>query len=129
MNKEEKQTKIFYRIAIPIVLFLIILGVFFNFEIKRNAVFTNGKILSYTLATGKSPGYFNYEYEYKNKLFKSNQSISVHSVRKFFGKSFPVVVSSYTGRSEILVTPAHFKRFYLPFPDSLNWVKEYIEKW
>jgi hypothetical protein len=128
MNKEEKQTKIFYWITIPLVLLLIIQGIFFNYEIKRNAVFTTGKILSYTLG-GKSSGTFKYEYVFKNKLLEANQTIGIYNRRKLFDKSFPVVVSSYTGRSEILVTPAHFKRFNLPFPDSLNWVKEYIEKW
>lgn len=127
MDKEEKENILFFRIAIPVILLVVLLGVYFNFEIKRNAVFTTGKILSYSYATGKSSGTFQYEYVYMNKLIKSNQTIGgVHSYRKFFEKSFPVAVSSFTGRSEILVTPYHFKRFNISFPDSLNWVKEFI---
>lgn len=43
-------------------------------------------------------------------------------------KSFPVAYDSLRPEnSKLLITPADFEAFNIPFPDSLTWVKKYVE--
>jgi hypothetical protein len=47
----------------------------------------------------------------------------------FLYKSFPVIFHPNDPvRSEILITPDRFKRYDLPFPDSLKWVTKFWNK-
>lgn len=43
-------------------------------------------------------------------------------------KCFPVVYNASVDKADLLITPADFSRYNLPFPDSLMWVKQLIEK-
>lgn len=44
----------------------------------------------------------------------------------FINKSFPVIyVPENPIINEILITPDRFKKYAIPFPDSLNWVLKY----
>lgn len=43
-------------------------------------------------------------------------------------KSFPVAYDSlHPEISKLLITPVDFKVYKIPFPDSLNWVKRYVQ--
>jgi hypothetical protein len=44
------------------------------------------------------------------------------------GKSFPVIYSAKEPEyNSMLILPDDFKRYNVAFPDSLNWIKQYIE--
>ncbi len=67
---------------------------------------------------------FNYMSDGKQK--KSSTSLSIKQPNQLIGKSFPVIISTVTGQTELLVTPMQFKKYRLPFPDSLKWVLPYV---
>jgi hypothetical protein len=96
-------------------------------ELKRNGVLLTGRIVSHQTGT-KSQWWFNYEFRYEGKVYNKDKSVDVLRLRTFIGKSFPVIFSFQSEQSEMLITPKDFEIYDLPYPDSLNWVKEYVNK-
>jgi hypothetical protein len=119
------------RIAIVIFISFISFCVFHvilrNNDLKRNGIFLKGKILSTTFTAKSSVMRFKYEFIYNKKIFISDSPAGVTNSSKFIDKLFPVRFSPRSGESEILITPRHFKKYGLGFPDSLEWVKKYLK--
>ena len=106
---------------------IVVANTFFrSSDLKRNGIIVYGKILSYGFATKSSVMQFDYEFVYKGKVYKSDSPAGVTNSSEFIDKVFPVRYSPKTSRSEILITPRHFKRYGLEYPDSLEWVKKYL---
>ena len=68
-----------------------------------------------------------YEFYYKGKkITGSNATGNYRGNQNFVDKYFPVMYDPEYGSSELLVQPANFKKYNIPFPDSLRWVLEYL---
>lgn len=67
--------------------------------------------------------------KYKATLALTTYELSAYNCKNYFiGTSFPVVYDpSNPSNSLLLIRPKDFKRFGIPFPDSLNWVLRYLE--
>ena len=95
-------------------------------ELKKNGILINGKNLTDVFATKSSVMQFEYEFTYHGTYYKNNSPAGVTNSTAFIGKIFPVRFSPKTGKSEILITPNHFKRYKILYPDSLDWAKKYL---
>jgi hypothetical protein len=96
-------------------------------ELKRNGTFLTGKITSWQPGS-KSQWWFTYEFQFNNQTFKRDKSASVNNLNFFVGKTFPVIFSTSSKSSDILITPRDFEKYKIRFPDSLKWVKGYVDK-
>lgn len=107
---------------------LIIAAILYNIwkvkQLKQDGVVLKGTITSIVLITRGSPLY-RYEFSYKGKKFKKENSTGVMKLNCFIGKSFPVIFSPKTENSELLIAPSDFSRFDISFPDSLSWVTKF----
>ncbi|RYG11440.1 MAG: hypothetical protein EOO07_20595 [Chitinophagaceae bacterium] len=110
------------------IFLLIICAVVFNQhkskELKKNGIMLTAEILEIVLVTKGSPTY-KYKFMYNDQQFLGESSTGVKKLNFFIGKKFPVIFSPGTLNSELLISPQDFKKFGIPFPDSLNWVVEY----
>jgi hypothetical protein len=103
---------------------------FRNRNILRNdAYWTTGVIIE---ERGGYRGTLVFVYEFydgEDKYRGEASSIGLYSIarRDFIGKSFPVVYySENPGLNKMLITPYDFKYCASNYPDSLNWVLEYL---
>jgi hypothetical protein len=73
---------------------------------------------------------FTYEFYIGHTKFRGDASgVSLYndSGKDFLGKSFPIVYYSKDPNLNMMViVPAHFKFLNKEYPDSLNWVLEYL---
>ena len=69
-----------------------------------------------------------YEFYYKGKkITGANAFEPFRGNSEFENRHFPVIYyPGLGGSSELLIRPADFKRFNIPFPDSLAWVLKYL---
>jgi hypothetical protein len=128
--KQGKTMKNHNRITIFLFISFIsfcVLHVFFrNNDLKRNGIFLTGKILSHTFTARSSVMRFKYEFTYNDKIFISDSPAGVTNSNQFIDKTFPVRFSPKSEESEILITPGDFNKYGLRFPDSLEWIRKYI---
>jgi hypothetical protein len=74
------------------------------------------------------------EYTFKDrsgKIVVDNRNIAdvIGSPERFVKKFFPVVVSEAdSDENAILITPSDFALFNIVFPDSLDWVVQYVDE-
>ena len=122
----KNQNKFALYIFIAFVTLCIVYAFVRNSDLKMNGIVVEGKVLKDVFATKSSVMQFEYEFFYQGKLYRSDSPAGVTNASEFVGKIFPVRFSPKTGRSEILVTPRHFMRYDIPYPDSLGWVKKYV---
>jgi hypothetical protein len=118
-----------YRYVLAGFFLFVIICVAWHFY-RKSELATNGVILSATIsanlvATKSSVMLFEYRFTYGGKSYVHTSPAGVTNARTFIGRSFPLRFSPQSGRSELLVTPRHFSRYDLPYPDSLHWVKSY----
>ena len=117
------------RITIMLILFIVIFVILFpkykEQRIKNNALFTVGKINSIENGHRAASAFYYYKYLVNKDTISSNRS--GNSVKNIFlNKNFPVIFNSNKPKeNRMLIYPRDFERFDIPFPDSLNWVKEY----
>lgn len=110
------------------------------FSIPRYNRLKNDYILSTCYSYDFSPGssyknnppsiYYKYkvgdrEYRGSTQLDKiSSTDLQDHLLHK----TFPVAIDKNDySNSAVLIEPATFKEFKMPFPDSLKWIKEYLK--
>jgi hypothetical protein len=115
---------------------LIALGIFgliiVFIEIREYSLAKNGILLpAHTLEWAGSSNMgmtLKYEFSYKGERKGGNKPIQkIRGLREFEDKYFPVIYDPKFGQSQILIDPGQFKRFNLPFPDSLSWVLKYFK--
>lgn len=77
-------------------------------------------------------GYLELEYEFKIKEetyrnVGNNIDLVLVAGRDFQGKSFPIIYYPQNPEyNHVLISPVDFKKYNMKFPDSLNWVKDYL---
>ena len=70
-----------------------------------------------------------YEFYHKGKKIIGSTAFNDFRGNNDFEKRYFTVMyySGLGGHSQLLITPADFKEFNLPFPDSLQWVLSYLQ--
>ena len=105
-------------------------------EIIKDAVLTSGIVSAYL---HDYKGISEYEYyfstnenmaNYYSKSSSSSSFVTYAKIgKKVLNKSFPVIYNkSLPQYNKILIIPDDFKEYNIPFPDSLNWVKEILDE-
>ncbi|MBN8832917.1 MAG: hypothetical protein J0H76_00930 [Sphingobacteriales bacterium] len=111
-----------------LILFLIFVALLF---VSQRNLKTNGILLTATTTHWGVvvKGYdLNYNFFYNGEKKTGNNSIDkIRGLKDFEGKYFPVIYDPKYGISQILIDPAEFKKYNVPFPDSLNWVLPYFK--
>jgi hypothetical protein len=70
----------------------------------------------------------NYEFYYNGKKILGSDAFNkFRGNQDFVNRNFPVMYEPKLGSAKLLVEPSDFKRFGLPFPDSLKWVLNYLK--
>ena len=114
--------------------------IYYSYQDKTNQIlahkgFTHGEILA-SYHAYKSPKYvFEYDYKIHGAAYMGEQLISEGLMKdSLLNNTFPVVYDTTAKRNRytpfpayLLITPDDFKKFNMPFPDSLKWVKKYIK--
>jgi len=124
---------------IVFILFLFIIQINYKYklnELKSNFYITTGLVTGYSIGVKYHSGnmFITSTYSVQNKENENSKQYSKTLNRDdfrnyFLGKSFPVIYSvKDISNSRTLIFPSDFEEFNIPFPDSLNWVKQYIEK-
>lgn len=95
-------------------------------NLKAHGVLVSAKILRVNLG-GKVSGGFQCLIDYKGKQIElpSISSLKKHKFN-FIGKTFPAMYLPSNETLEVLIAPVDFEKFKIPFPDSLNWVMQYV---
>jgi hypothetical protein len=114
-----------------VILILILIGLEFAHRkrtqrIRGNIQWSVGVIHRTKLNYKSSPTFY-YSFSFKDTIIHASRNIAIryYEREKFINKAFPVAFSSKNPEtSYLLVFPKDFKKFDLPFPDSLQWVNE-----
>lgn len=111
-----------------IILFIIFLVYIFLSEInlKIKGTVLNAKTTNWGVVV---KGYdLNYEFYYKGEKKLGNNAVEkIRGLKEFENKYFPVIYDPKYGASQILIDPAMFDKYNIPFPDSLKWVLPYFK--
>jgi hypothetical protein len=87
---------------------------------------TGYKLASYTMR--RSGGSFEYEFTVNGELYKGSNgdpNTRPKYAHLFIGRQFYVIYDPEDiENNSMMITPQDFKFYSIPFPDSLNWVKE-----
>jgi len=121
---------------IIVILFIVVLllisylrGCHNTKTIKEDTKIENGLIFNYHLEYGGFKR-IKYEFNYNNKHFENDELLNGDWVNasSLVNKWFPVVFSVKSPENnEMLITPDDFAKYNIPFPDSLEWVKQYVK--
>jgi hypothetical protein len=115
-------------IAIFIVTCIAVLYTFvLQYDLKHYGIVATGIVIDDAFPAKSARMEFKYKIFFKGKERVGFSDAGVYNPGEFYGKSFTVIVSTLTGRSVILITPDQFKKFNIPYPDSLKWVLNYVE--
>jgi len=107
-------------------LLMVFIGIRQN-SLPKNGVIVNGHTLYWAAGSYMSMD-LTYEFVYKGERKESDKPINkIRGLRVFENKYFPVFYDPNLGQSQILIDPADFKKFNVPFPDSLSWVLSYFK--
>ena len=95
-------------------------------SLKEHGVLVTAKILGVNIG-GRVSGGFQCAINYQNNYLKlPSPSTLKRGNFDFIGKTFPAMFLPRNETLEILITLVDFEKFNMPFPDSLNWVMEYV---
>ena len=96
-------------------------------RLESNGILLNARTTEWIMGANMSMD-LKYEFYYEGrKIIGSNATGNYRGNPLFVNKYFPVIYDLKYERSELLVQPANFKKYNLVFPDSLNWVLQYIK--
>ncbi len=99
-------------------------------DINQTSLLNDGeiitvKIVNWHVGSKGTNGGFSCAFYYQGKHFQLNSPTTYKgSWPKLVGKTFPGMFSPKRTILEILITPEDFKKFDIPFPDSLDWVRQ-----
>lgn len=98
-------------------------------QLKENYTITYGVITECKDVGRRSSGgifYFNFKVGDTLISDQIREGISSQYSSIFIGKTFPVVyLPNDLRNNDMLITPKSFELLDIPFPDSLNWVRQY----
>src|SRR5690606_5193877 len=114
-------------IAVIVIVFLIFLFIKLSeVYLNRTAILLNAKTTEW-VSGAKMGMSLQYEFCYEGKKIVGNNSFGkIRGNIDFEGRYFPVMYDPIFRSSKLLIEPSDFKKFNLPFPDSLNWVLPYL---
>lgn len=111
---------------------ILIVAVYLNGRVKDNQIEKFRKISTGTITDygfgGSGTVILHYTFEVNDTLFYGNDGIRIQNIYYHFfqGKEFPVILSGENPKNHrILMLPQDFEMWNIPFPDSLEWVKQY----
>jgi len=141
MNEKMKKNTL---LASVIAILLIICCTFYLVSEKNKKSLRDKILIKQNISTGiivkythgyKSIAKYEYRFQFNGKDYYSNSSSSsfvdnyVTIGNTVVNKSFPVIFNTEDpDLSKLLIVPDDFKEYNIPFPDSLNWVKEVLDK-
>ena len=119
------------KISLSIVLILFAL-IFLFIKYSDVKLTKEGVLLDAKTTEWKTSSYMgldlSFEFYYNGKkMFGSNAFNDFRGNDAFVNRYFPVMYEPQLGSSKLLIEPSDFKRFDLPFPDSLKWVLGYLK--
>ncbi len=101
--------------------------------LRSNYRQTTGTITKYVDQFGRAGGTYRFTFYVKgHRIESSSGTTKVAKNRAYLlvGKTFPVFYNPVNPKNnKLLIFPADFEQFGLPFPDSLEWVREYEYKY
>lgn len=121
--------KIIYAFLIGLFIFFLIRSWYKKEDLLKHKHQSIAKIIGYKISYR---GGLNLIYVFKvdgrqYKSFDGEPDIGGRNGVFFLNKYFPVIYNyNNPGNNKLLLNPIEFKRYDIPFPDSLNWVLEYI---
>lgn len=120
-----------------VLLLFIPIGLLFNKLVKEPALnraknhptIVTARIVH--LSKNRGNNYFDFEFDYKGVHYEGGGQLHISARNVFKWRYVPVIFETEDpDNSYLLLGPKEFEKFGLPFPDSLNWVKEYVyEPW
>ena len=122
-----KKGEIIGLIALTSFVIWVVVGSFTDqSELKKNGVVINVRVVSWvTPSKGSSYGSIYCDFVYKNEKYRLPSPTSYGwGLSSLIGKTFPALFSEKKKIVRVLITPKDFKKYNIPFPDSLNWVIE-----
>ena len=141
MTKDEKTGKL-----VGCGLIIILVAFFYlkstkDYSDERDKILQNyqivlGTALEYSNDGAKHGSSLKYKFIYNHNSYYSSTSGNSFWGDRYFdirlsivNKSFPVILSVKEPTcNTMLITPEDFDFYHLPFPDSLKWVKEVLDK-
>jgi len=98
-------------------------------KLANQGILTNAYIIDIT-TTVRGDFAINYRFIVNGKSFENQHSYSELLLRyqnNFINKIFPVIyLSQNPSINYLLVTPQSFKEYNKDFPDSLQWIRQYM---
>ena len=123
-----KKKKITLAVIIIVFLLIFLFIKFREFNLTNNGILLNAKTLEWA-GSSKMGMDLKYEFYYMGeKKEDANAFPKIWGLHDFEGRYFPVMYDPKLGMSQLLIEPSDFKRFNLPFPDSLKWVLPYFKE-
>lgn len=129
---KKNKTKLFVVIFI-LTVGLIYWGFWRKWQIENKNEITVGQVYHYSYAgRGNAGGFWvDFKITINGKEYHSSTrylSEDFNCNNDFIGKTFPVVYNpGHPSISSILIIPSDFAHYNYAYPDSLNWVKNYIK--
>lgn len=129
---EKRKTRVFIILFLISTLVYVGWGFWRKWQIEKSHTIVVGKIYRYAYGGRGNAGGFHVdfktivngkEYDASSRYLTSDFNCS----NDFIGKTFPVIYNpKHPSISSILIIPSDFARYNYQYPDSLNWVKKYI---
>lgn len=98
-------------------------------QLEKNGQLTSGTVTSVKFNLRNYP-VFSYVFKVKGKRYedkKEGLNIYTEANSLLIHRSFPVIYEpANPNKNELLVSPDDFKKFNMPYPDSLNDIKAYL---
>ena len=99
-------------------------------NILKDSTIVVGKVLDYTPPRFEASCVVTYSFMLGIHCHTEDESNGLYEPlhRYLVGKTFPIIVNARNYKyNKILIVPKDFEEFGIPFPDSLQWVKDILK--
>lgn len=101
-------------------------------NLKENVILKTASVDSFWVQFKSSTCYINYSFNYQGIFYNGESDLyginCNQSGNHFIMRTFPLAIDTTNPKNSlILITPNHFKKIGLPYPDSLKWVLKYYD--
>ena len=101
-------------------------------KLQKNMVLKAARVDSFWVQFKSQSCYVCYSFSYKEKIYNGESDLyginCNQSGNYFIKKAFGIAIDTANPKNSlILITPNHFKKIGLPYPDSLKWVLKYYD--
>lgn len=139
-TKKKRKLKIAIATQVPFAIFAFVcMFILLNRNKPKNEMihpnFARGTVVYYH-AQNSLDTIFQYTYTLNGIMYTNTLNVATSVIKdSLIGKTLPVIydttaknVKNSTFAACLLITPDDFKKYNIPFPDSLKWVLKYIKK-